>query len=83
MTEIFISYSSKDNEKVGRLVKELKSKGAKLWFDDEQILPGDDLIEKMSEGISGCKYYIMGFFATEPEILPSERRMNILTIRGS
>ena len=48
MAEIFISYSSNDIEKVSRLVSELKSKGAKVWFDDEQILPGDDLVEKMA-----------------------------------
>ena len=46
-----MSYSSNDTEKVRRLVSEPKSKGAKIWFDEEQILPGDDLIQKMSEGI--------------------------------
>ncbi len=59
MADVFISYSSNDAEKVGRLVEALKSKGADLWFDDEQILPGDDLIQKMSEGISQCRYYVI------------------------
>jgi len=43
MAKVFISYSSNDIEKVRRLVSELKSKGANIWFDDEQVLPGDDL----------------------------------------
>ena len=59
MTEIFISYSNNDKVKVGRLVKELKSRGAKLWFDEEQILPGDDYIEKMRDGVQKSKYYII------------------------
>jgi TIR domain-containing protein len=59
MADIFISYSSNDAQKVGRLVGALKAKGANVWFDDEQILPGDDLIQKMSEGISQCRYYVI------------------------
>lgn len=59
MADIFISYSSNDIDKVKRLVSELKQKGAKIWFDDEQILPGDDLVEKMAEGIEQCLYYVI------------------------
>ncbi len=59
MADIFVSYSSNDIDKVNRLVSELKQKGAKIWFDDEQILPGDDLIQKMSEGIAQCRYYLI------------------------
>ena len=59
MTDIFISYSSNDSKKVRQLVKALQSKGANLWFDDEQVLPGDDLIEKMKEGILKSKYYVI------------------------
>mgnify|MGYP001338115193 CR=1 FL=1 len=59
LADIFISYSSNDVEKVGRLVEALKANGANLWFDEEQILPGDDIIKKMSEGISQCRYYVI------------------------
>ena len=59
MSEIFISYYSNDIDKVKRLVSELKQKGAKIWFDDDQILPGDDLIQKMSEGIDQCRFYLI------------------------
>jgi len=59
MADIFISYSSNDAEKVGRLVEVLKAKGANLWFDDEQILPGDELIQKMRQGILQCRYYVI------------------------
>ena len=59
MAKIFVSYSNKDKAKVKRLVSELKQKGAKIWFDDVQILPGDDLIQKMSEGIDQCRFYLI------------------------
>jgi len=59
VADIFISYSSNDAVKVRRLVEALKDKGGNLWFDEEQILPGDDLIQKMSDGISQCRYYVI------------------------
>lgn len=59
MADIFISYSSNDADKVGRLVDALKAKGANLWFDNEQILPGDDFIQKMRQGILQCRYYVI------------------------
>jgi hypothetical protein len=59
MADIFISYSSNDVVKVRRLVEALKNKGGNLWFDEEQILPGDDLIQIMSDGILQCRYYVI------------------------
>lgn len=59
MTDIFISYSSNDREKVSKLAHELQLKGMKVWFDDEQIIPGDDLIEKIRNGISSSKFYVI------------------------
>ena len=83
MADIFISYSSNDAVKVGRLVEALKAKGANLWFDDEQILPGDDLIAKMSKGISTCRYYVICLspsFETRPPTswVKKELKMAIL-----
>jgi len=59
VTDVFISYSSNDIHKVTRLVTELEAQGIKVWFDEEQILPGDDFLEKMTEGISQCKFYVV------------------------
>ena len=59
MADILISYSSNDAVKVRRLVKALKDKGGNVWFDEEQILPGDDLIQKMRQGILQCRYYVI------------------------
>lgn len=55
----FISYSSNDKVKVARLVRAIKDSGVDVWFDDDQIYPGDDLIDKMSKGIKECTYYLL------------------------
>lgn len=57
--DAFISYSSNDREKVTRLVKELQANGLLIWFDADQIYPGDDLIARMRDGISECRHYVL------------------------
>jgi hypothetical protein len=57
--DAFISYSSNDREKVIRLVKELQTNGLSVWFDEDQIYPGDDLIARMRDGITECKHYVL------------------------
>ncbi|MGR9044160.1 MAG: toll/interleukin-1 receptor domain-containing protein [Gammaproteobacteria bacterium] len=57
--KIFISYSSNDVDKVTRLVRELQSHDLDVWFDEDVILPGDDLIDKMREGIAQCRHYVL------------------------
>lgn len=52
MTDIFISYSSKDREWVARLAKGLEAHGYEVWWDPE-ILPGQhyqDVIQKALHG---------------------------------
>lgn len=57
--KIFVSYSSNDKIKVTRLVRELQKRHLEVWFDDDQVFPGDDLVEKMREGIAQCRHYIL------------------------
>ena len=60
MAKVFISYSSNDIIKVGRLVKVLRQeKSIEIWVDTERILPGDDLIEKMKEGIREADKFLI------------------------
>jgi hypothetical protein len=52
MPLVFISYSSDDRGKVEKLTKTLhKEKGIEVWIDSERIFPGDDIDERMKEGI--------------------------------
>lgn len=57
--DAFISYSSNDKVKVTRLVKNLRINGLTIWFDEDQIHPGDDLIARMRDGISECRHYVL------------------------
>lgn len=57
--EVFVSYASPDAPKVTRLVRVLKDEGIAVWFDEEQILPGDDILEKMRNGINQCTKYLI------------------------
>ncbi len=57
--DAFISYSSDDREKATRLVKQLQVNGLSIWFDEDQIYPGDDLIARMRDGISECRHYVL------------------------
>ena len=57
---VFISYASFDLVKVEKLVKELKLENdIEIWFDQEQIVPGDDFVEKMKTAISTCDKFLI------------------------
>ena len=57
--EVFVSYSSNDLPKVTRLVNDLRSAGLSVWFDEDEILPGDDIMEKISAGIKASRHYVI------------------------
>lgn len=60
MPLVFISYSSDDRGKVEKLVKNLKrEKKIEVWIDTEKILPGDDIVEKMKEGIRKADKFLI------------------------
>ena len=57
---VFISYASFDLVKVEKLVKELKLENdIEVWFDQEEIVPGDDFVEKMKKAISTCDKFLI------------------------
>lgn len=51
-TSCFVSYSHADKIFVReRLYDALRARGVECWFDDHEILPGDDLYEKIESSI--------------------------------
>ena len=48
---IFISHSSHDKEKAIKLTRLLKSHGINYWIDHENILPGDNIMAKIRDGL--------------------------------
>ena len=49
---IFLSYSSKDRDRLLPIVKALRAEGVELWFDLDKIELGDSLVQKISEGLA-------------------------------
>ncbi len=47
----FISYSHADKSFARRLHDQLQGQGIRCWLDEHQILPGDDIYERVDEGI--------------------------------
>lgn len=87
--DIFISYSTKDKERVQRTVSELRNKGYRIWIDEEGISSGEQFKKAIVEGLSNSR--IMLFFSslhsnnsewTEKEIGYADRhKKRIIPIR--
>lgn len=54
--KVFISYSSKDGWFADKLENALNRKGIGVWIDKKEIVVGDDLIEKIREGVNTSQY---------------------------
>jgi hypothetical protein len=55
----FISYSSVDSDKVAAVITELKADGLDVWFDQLQILPSDNIVQRIDEGLGNWKYFLL------------------------
>lgn len=59
MITVFISYSWKDASVARRLAQELTRHGIRTWIDEYEILPGDSIKQKISEGIRQSDYLLI------------------------
>ena len=48
---VFLSHSSLDKIFARKLYADLRSVGVDCWFDEEQILPGDNILDLVDQGI--------------------------------
>lgn len=58
MAKVFLSHSSKDKPFVRMLAEEIKASGVSVWIDEVELLPGDSIIGKISEGIVDSTYVV-------------------------
>jgi TIR domain/WD domain, G-beta repeat len=49
--DVFLSHSSKDKLLVRQIAKRLREAGAKVWFDEWELRPGDNIQIKIEEGL--------------------------------
>jgi hypothetical protein len=47
----FISHSHEDKEFARRLYEALRLEGVRCWLDEKNILPGDDIYDKVDDGV--------------------------------
>lgn len=56
--QVFLAYSHKDKDFVDKLVEDLRHRGLRVWYDVEQIRPGDRIVEKLRDGLSTSGYML-------------------------
>jgi len=67
--DVFLSYSSKDKEKVHALAERLKKDGLRVWLDAWAIRPGDSIPLKIQQGLEQSRVLLMcmspAYFASD------------------
>jgi hypothetical protein len=58
-TLVFISHSSKDKDFVRTLAKDLRANAIDIWLDEEQIMVGESITERVADGLSRCTHLII------------------------
>lgn len=59
MHDAFIIYSRPDREAVARLVNQLKKHRLRVWFDVEQLEPGDSIVSKIEAGLENSRWLVI------------------------
>jgi hypothetical protein len=58
--DVFISHASEDNDQIARpLAKALTDRSLNVWYDENNMMPGYELVENIDRGIGGSNYGII------------------------
>ncbi len=57
--EVFVSYASRNRERVVQLAGDLESAGVTIWRDQTEILGGENYGPKIVHGIKNCKVLLL------------------------
>ncbi len=57
--DVFLSHSSHDKAVVSDLAERLKADGLRVWFDQWQIKPGDNIPHKIEEGLEHSRVLVL------------------------
>jgi hypothetical protein len=55
----FISHSTRDKPFVRKLAADLVASGVKVWLDEQQILVGDSIPEKIAQGLAESDFFLI------------------------
>jgi len=56
---LFVSYSTKDAKVVNEIVSRLRDHGLDIWLDQSQITAADNIVDRIDEGLSRWKYFLL------------------------
>jgi WD40 repeat protein len=57
--DVFLSHSSKDKAIVRNVAQRLRKDGLKVWFDEWEIKPGDNIPAKIEEGLEYSRVLVL------------------------
>jgi hypothetical protein len=56
---VFLSHSSEDKPFVRRLAADLVANGVKIWIDEQRILVGDSIPERIAQGLAESDFFLI------------------------
>lgn len=56
MPDVFVSHSHKDKEVADKLVRDLRQEGISVWYDDDDLLVGHDIVDEVYDGIRNSRF---------------------------
>ncbi|MEO1445473.1 MAG: TIR domain-containing protein, partial [Cyanobacteria bacterium J06635_11] len=57
--DVFLSHSSKDKDVVREIANRLKADSVRVWFDEWEIQPGDNIPHKLEEGLEHSRMLVL------------------------
>lgn len=72
----FLSHSSKDKPFVRRLAADLVAHGVKVWLNEQRILVGDSIPEKIAQGLAESDFFLIVISRNSVESSWVKRELN-------
>jgi len=57
--DVFLSHSSADKDVVREIATRLKKDGVRVWLDEWEIQPGDNIPHKIEEGLENLRMLML------------------------
>ncbi len=56
--DVFLSYSTQDRVKIDQICARFRQSGVRYWVDHEQIRFGDQIVQKIEDGLRGSRHVV-------------------------
>ena len=57
--DVFLSHSSRDKAVVRNIAERLRADGLRVWFDEWELKPGDNIPAKTEEGLEHSRVLVL------------------------